>query len=289
MKAVVQLRPLNAVKPTVASRGRGKNADYRTREHLAEPQIEKLVGAAGEGRNPVRDRLLVTMAFHHALGVSELVGLRWSQIDLKTGSIFVVRGKSGTPSTQGLRGDQLRLLHQLRAEKDLLDAGPRTSGTTAHRGGPAARDPSSGDESAPPGSGHAQQHERDAERRALWLERLKAAGALAPGLPAEERFRRIAQALASKHKIQVKDLTPELRSAADAYLTHVGEREIVPRSEFWLLNAGRRRGSEIDKHRMAALNHLVKNFRPAALPPARISISGSDHRYLDEKKKIHAQ
>ena len=79
----------------------------------------------------------------------------------------------------------------------------------------------------------ARRQQRDEANRALWRERLEPA--LAPGLPVEERLRRVAQALASKGwKIQVKDLTPELRNIADVYLTHYGEREIVRPSELWL-------------------------------------------------------
>ena len=83
MKAVVQLRPSPSEKPTVRS-GRAKNTDYRQREYLTEAEVDKLVAAAGKGRNPVRDRLLIMMAFRHALRVSELVDIRWQQIHLDT-------------------------------------------------------------------------------------------------------------------------------------------------------------------------------------------------------------
>jgi hypothetical protein len=67
MNSVVQLRPSQAEKPTVRG-GRAKNADYRQREYLTEGEVDKLVAAAGESRNPVRDRLLILMAFRHACG-----------------------------------------------------------------------------------------------------------------------------------------------------------------------------------------------------------------------------
>ena len=138
-------------------------------------------------------------------------------------------------------------------------------------------------------------HERDEARRTVWRERLKPA--LAPGLPVEERLHRVAHALASKGwKIQVKDLTPELQDIADAYLAHFGKRDIVAPSERWLVEADRsvpalkdpksssglsqqiglKRGPNIDDLRVGALNHLAKNFGPAALPPARNSISDGD-------------
>ena len=109
MSAVIQLRPPIAKKPTVV-RGRGKNEAYRVREYLTEAEIEKLLTAASKSRNPNRDRLLVLMAYRHALRVSELVDLRVDQIDLKAATIHVRRAKNGTPGVHGLQGDELRLI-----------------------------------------------------------------------------------------------------------------------------------------------------------------------------------
>jgi integrase len=96
--------------------GRAKNTDYRQREYLTEAEIDKLVAVAGDSRNPVRDRLLILMAFRHALRVSELVDLRWQQIHLDTATIDIRRAKNGTPGIHGLQGDELRLLRALRRE-----------------------------------------------------------------------------------------------------------------------------------------------------------------------------
>ena len=49
---------------------------------LTEAEIEKLLTTAGKSRNPVRDRLLLLLAYRHALRVSELVDLRADQFDL---------------------------------------------------------------------------------------------------------------------------------------------------------------------------------------------------------------
>ena len=75
MNTVVHLRPSQSEKPTVRG-GRAKNADYRQREYLTEGEIDSLLATAGNSRNPVRDRLLILMAFRHALRVSELVDIR---------------------------------------------------------------------------------------------------------------------------------------------------------------------------------------------------------------------
>jgi type 1 fimbriae regulatory protein FimB/type 1 fimbriae regulatory protein FimE len=115
MNTVIQLRPSKSEKPTVRG-GRAKNADYRQREYLTEAEIDKLVAAAGESRNPGCDRLLILMAFRHALRVSELVDLRWQQIHLDTATINITRAKNGTPGIHGLQGDELRLLRALRRD-----------------------------------------------------------------------------------------------------------------------------------------------------------------------------
>ena len=132
MNTVVQLRASKSVKPTVRG-GRGKNADYRQREYLTEGEIDKLLTAAGDSRNPVRDRLLILMAFRHALRVSELVDLRWQQVHLDSATIDIRRAKNGTPGIHGLQGDELRLLRALRRECDHLLEGERRQVLLVHR------------------------------------------------------------------------------------------------------------------------------------------------------------
>jgi len=120
MNTVIQLRPPQSEKPTVRT-GRAKNTDYRQREYLTEGEIDSLMAAAGNGRNPGRDRLLILVAFRHALRVSELVDLRWQQIDLDTATVHIRRAKNGTPGIHGLQGDEMRLLRALRREHPHAD------------------------------------------------------------------------------------------------------------------------------------------------------------------------
>jgi integrase len=56
------------------------------------------------------------LAYRHGLRVSELVALRWDQVDLKSGHLHVRRVKNGTPSTHPMQGDELRALRQLARE-----------------------------------------------------------------------------------------------------------------------------------------------------------------------------
>jgi len=103
------------VKQTVAQRRR-PNADYRTREHLTEAEIEKLITATKDNRYGHRDTTMVLVAYRHGLRASELVTLRWDQIDFASGILHVTRRKRGTPSTHPISGDELRALRRLKRE-----------------------------------------------------------------------------------------------------------------------------------------------------------------------------
>src|SRR5450759_4111630 len=62
------------------------NAARRSREYLTPDEVEKVLQAAGRlGRHGPRDRTLILLAYRHGLRVSELVALRWDQVDLKAG------------------------------------------------------------------------------------------------------------------------------------------------------------------------------------------------------------
>jgi integrase len=81
------------------TKGRIKNADRRTREHLAEHEVERLIKAAKCHRHGDRDSLMIFMAYRHGLRASEVADLRWEQIDFKTAHLHVRRVKGGLPST----------------------------------------------------------------------------------------------------------------------------------------------------------------------------------------------
>ena len=103
-------------KRTVASPRREANADYRQREHLTEREVEKLVEAAKDHRWAHRDCTMVLLAFRHGLRASEVVDLRWEQVDLENGILHVRRVKRGTPATHPLTGRELRALRRLQRE-----------------------------------------------------------------------------------------------------------------------------------------------------------------------------
>src|SRR5215813_10277959 len=114
-KTHLQLVAPTIVKQTVAPQRR-PNSDYRTREHLTEAEIEKLIAATKDNRHDHRDATMILVAYRHGLRASELVGLRWDQIDFAAGILHVIRRKRGTPSTHPISGDELRALRRLKRE-----------------------------------------------------------------------------------------------------------------------------------------------------------------------------
>ena len=91
-----------------------KNKDLRTREYLSEDEIFKLIAAIRKrSRNPDRDECLIWMMFQHGLRVSEVVGLRWDQVNFKTGMLHVNRLKGSVNSVHPITGVVMRLLRKL--------------------------------------------------------------------------------------------------------------------------------------------------------------------------------
>ena len=66
----------------------------RTREHLTQEEVQKLLAATkkeGLSRNPQRDHCLLFMMVRHGLRVSEACQLKLSDIDLERKTIYVHR------------------------------------------------------------------------------------------------------------------------------------------------------------------------------------------------------
>ncbi len=94
-----------------------KYKEVREREYLFEHEVEAMLKAAKiVGRHGHRDYTLILLAYRHGLRITELVNLRWQQIDLKTGHIHVNRLKGSRSSVHPLAGVELRSLRQLRRD-----------------------------------------------------------------------------------------------------------------------------------------------------------------------------
>ena len=110
---VIRLQDVSDLSPSIVN---GKvpprrlpNKARRSREHLSEKEVGALLESAKKsGRHGHRDATLILLAYRHALRVSELVALRWDQINLSQGLLHVSRAKNGTPSTHPLRGPEIQ-------------------------------------------------------------------------------------------------------------------------------------------------------------------------------------
>jgi site-specific recombinase XerD len=112
---VVVLR--KEVEPKRQTPLRKPNSELRTREHLTEREVDKLIEAAKSNRNGTRDATMILVAYRHGLRVSELVDLRWDQIRFSSAALHVRRRKNGTPATHPLTGIELRALRRLQREQ----------------------------------------------------------------------------------------------------------------------------------------------------------------------------
>ncbi len=94
---------LKLVAPAIVNRTvmprRPPNADLRTREHLTEVEVERLMDAARKNRWGHRDATMVLVAYRHGFRPAELVDLRWDQIDFASGRCF------GDPLPWSCKGD----------------------------------------------------------------------------------------------------------------------------------------------------------------------------------------
>jgi type 1 fimbriae regulatory protein FimB/type 1 fimbriae regulatory protein FimE len=86
-----------------------------TREYLTPAEVEALIHAANRvGRHRHRDAVLLLIAYRHGLRVTELVSLRWDQVDFIERVLRVTRLKNGTPSNHPIGEVETRALRRLR-------------------------------------------------------------------------------------------------------------------------------------------------------------------------------
>jgi type 1 fimbriae regulatory protein FimB/type 1 fimbriae regulatory protein FimE len=93
------------------------NLAVRSREYLTDNDVARLIRAAKSlGRHGHRDATIIMLAYRQAFRVSELIALRWDQVDLKQGLLYINRLKNGTPSNHPIRGPEIRALRSLKQD-----------------------------------------------------------------------------------------------------------------------------------------------------------------------------
>lgn len=101
------------------NRSRSANDELRGKRHLTPAEIEQLCQAIRRrSRYPDRDELMVWMAFHHGLRVSELVNIKWQRVDLKATQLAVKRLKNGIDTAHPIAEKrELMLLRRLHKDQ----------------------------------------------------------------------------------------------------------------------------------------------------------------------------
>jgi integrase len=85
------------------------------RGYLTEQEVEVLMKAARQHRWGHRDATAILVAYQHGLRASELVALRWTDIDLTTARLRVRRSK-GAASVRPISAEESLALRRLRDE-----------------------------------------------------------------------------------------------------------------------------------------------------------------------------
>jgi type 1 fimbriae regulatory protein FimB/type 1 fimbriae regulatory protein FimE len=86
------------------------------RDYLTEREIERLIEAAKQNRSGHRDAMAILVAYRHGLRASEVVVLRWDDIDLTTGRLHVRRAKGGDAGVYPISARESRALRKLLRE-----------------------------------------------------------------------------------------------------------------------------------------------------------------------------
>jgi type 1 fimbriae regulatory protein FimB len=93
----------------------------KKRDYLRSDELEKLLAAARQTRNPERDFCLVLLAFRHGLRASELCGLRLSDINLEAGEIYIRRCKGSVSGAHPVFNGETAALKSWLAVRDQMN------------------------------------------------------------------------------------------------------------------------------------------------------------------------
>jgi type 1 fimbriae regulatory protein FimE len=80
------------------------------RKFLTWREVSHMMQAVSGGQTGARDCCLILLAFRHGLRISELLGLRFRDLDLQGGRIIVSRLKQGFSTVHPLMPDERRAL-----------------------------------------------------------------------------------------------------------------------------------------------------------------------------------
>jgi len=92
--------------------------DQNAKNFLTDSEMKKFLAAARQSRHGVRNFCLLLTAYRHGLRVSELIDIRFKDLDLETGRLFVRRLKGSLSTHQPIEGDELRAIRAWLRERE---------------------------------------------------------------------------------------------------------------------------------------------------------------------------
>jgi integrase len=93
------------------------NTDYRQREYLYKDESAKLIKSCEKFEMyPQRNKWIIFFMLKHGLRVTELIKMKWDQIDFNRRLLTVKRLKSGKTSTQKISLGQVEFLMSVQAK-----------------------------------------------------------------------------------------------------------------------------------------------------------------------------
>lgn len=92
----------------------------RLRDYLTRDEVASLLRAAMRSpRHAVRNHAMILLAYRHGLRASEVTGLRWSDLDLATGTIYCRRAKGSRSSLHPMKLDEVAALGKVLRDRKL--------------------------------------------------------------------------------------------------------------------------------------------------------------------------
>jgi type 1 fimbriae regulatory protein FimB len=86
--------------------------DMLRKLYLTRNEVKEIFQSISHGKNADRDRCMILMCFIHGLRISELTGIKISDINFSSGRIYVRRLKNGFSTTHPLHPKEISLLRK---------------------------------------------------------------------------------------------------------------------------------------------------------------------------------